>query len=152
MADTYKDLGVVDIIPPRPAAGSYHVYVLSTDDTRYLQTSTGEFPMSSTVAGGYEVDQLTYTDTANKIIGPLSSTPADVTSTNLDILRGVRQEYILAYTVRQVIGGSAPGYYVCISPTSTAPGGGAFSGGNNRGSGIRSKLTSGDKVRVSYPT
>ncbi len=152
MADTYKNLAIVDAHPTRPSVGSYHIYVLSTDDVQYLQSSVGEYPMSSTVAGGYEVDQLTYTDTANEIIGPLTSTPSELPSVNLNIMTGVQQEYIMDYTVRQVTGGSVPGYYVCISPTSTAPGGGSFLGGSNPGSGIQNVLSNGDKVRVSYPT
>jgi hypothetical protein len=101
--------------------------------------------------GGVESETLTYTDTTNKVLGPLNDSPASFMATALWPVTGVIQDYTQDYTVREVIGGSAPGYYICISPTSTAPGGGAFSGGTNPGTGIESVLTSGDKTRVIYP-
>lgn len=101
---------------------------------------------------GYVAETLVYTDTTNMIIGPLSDIPSDVDNSNLFIINGVIQDYSVDYTVRQVAGGTVPGYYVCISPTSTAPGGGTFVGSSNPGTGIYLWLESGDRVRVTYPT
>ena len=60
------------------------------------------------------------------------------------------QQYLEDYTVREVTGGTTPGYYLCIGTTSAAPGGGAFNGGVNPTVGIDSIASSGDKVKVSY--
>jgi hypothetical protein len=98
-----------------------------------------------------DAEDFSYTDTSNKVLGPLSGSPVDVTAVTLFVLTGIVQEYSVDYTVREVIGGSSPGFYVCVSPTSTAPGGGSFSGGSNPGTGIDGTLTSGDKTRVLYP-
>lgn len=100
---------------------------------------------------GTSVETLTYTDTSNEVIGPLTKSPTDEAQLNLFVFTGILQEYTLDYTVREVVGGTAPGYYVCVSPTSTAPGGGSFGGGSNPGTGIASVLVSGDKTRVTYP-
>jgi hypothetical protein len=95
-------------------------------------------------------ETLTYSDTTNKVIGPLARIPVAGTSVDVVPIKGVMQEYGVDYTVRSVTGGSAPGYYVCIGTTSTAPGGGSFSGGSNPSTGIDTVLTNGDKVRCSY--
>lgn len=102
--------------------------------------------------GNFKAEILTYTDTGNEIIGPLASAPSDIASVNLDPIDGILQEESVFYTCRQVTGGSAPGYYICISPTSSAPGGGSFAGGSNPGSGMGSLAEVNDKFRVSYPT
>lgn len=102
--------------------------------------------------GGFNGEEFTYTNTTNLVIGPLSVDTSSPTSVHLFPEESVIQTYTVDYTVRQVTGGSAPGYYICISPSSTAPGGGTFVGGSNPGTGISSILTSGDKVRVSYPS
>jgi hypothetical protein len=100
-----------------------------------------------------ESETLTYTDTVNAVAGPLTATPVSTPATALWPIGGVVQDYQVDYTVREVIGGGAPGYYVCVSQTSTAPGGGSFSGGSNpTGPGIDDILVSGDKLRVVYPT
>lgn len=96
-------------------------------------------------------EQLDYTDTTNKVIGPLSGAPITETDVSVFVLRGVTQKYTQDYTVRFVSGGSAPGYYICVSTGSTAPGGGAFIGGSNPATGIDSVLVFGDSVRVIYP-
>lgn len=105
-------------------------------------------------AGGYlfNADQLTYTDTTNFVIGPLTRVPNAFSEASLLAIGGVAQEYGAAYTLRSVVGGTAPGVYVCVAIASTAPGGGAFSGGANPTAGIETILTSGDKVRVIYPS
>lgn len=112
----------------------------------------GVYRVPAGSGGGFAGEELTYTDTTNKVIGPLNSAPTSPTSLHLFPEKSVIQMYTVDYTVRQVTGGSAPGYYVCISTTSTAPGGGSFVGGSNPGTGIDSVLVSGDKVRVSYPS
>ena len=94
---------------------------------------------------------LTYTDTANKVIGPLA-TPPVVNELSLWPLGGVVQEYGVDFTVRQVTGGGAPGYYICLSTSSTAPGGGTFLSGSNPSTGIDTLLSSGDKTQAVYPT
>lgn len=98
----------------------------------------------------YEAESFTYTDTSNKVMGPLSSSPDSLSKVNLFTFNGPLQELTVDYTIRLVIGGSAPGYYICVSSSSTPPGGGAFSGGSNPGTGIDSILTNGDKMRVTY--
>ena len=42
-----KELGLVGAVPTRPVAGSFHLYVLSTDSSRYLQTNSAEIKLSS---------------------------------------------------------------------------------------------------------
>jgi hypothetical protein len=96
-------------------------------------------------------EQYVYTDTTNKVIGPMNTTPVPVTGLSLFPEDASNQMYGKDYTVRQVTGGSAPGYYVCVDPTSSAPGGGAFVGGANPSTGITPPLASGDEVRVIYP-
>lgn len=99
-------------------------------------------------------EQLYYTDPVNKVIGPLGSEPV-IDEVAVSVIKGVDQEYGKDYTVRQVQGGTAPGFYICISPTSTAPGGGTFvAGTSNPTVGIDTLLSSveDDKVQVIYPT
>lgn len=124
-----------------------------TDDNSFwvLIATTPTWKRLDGTGEGSAAETLTYTDTSNKVIGPLSESPTSVAEANLFPFTGVLQEYSVDYTVREVIGGSAPGFYVCISPTSTAPGGGSFSGGSNPGTGIESVLVNGDKARVTYP-
>ena len=99
-------------------------------------------------AGGAAGENLTYTNTTNKVAGPLTIPPSTPALVSMAIVTGTVQQYTLDYTIREVVGGSAPGFYICISPTSSAPGGGSFSGGSNPGTGIESILTSGDVVRI----
>jgi len=101
--------------------------------------------------GVRKAETLTYTDTVNKVIGPLSEVVTAFAELNLAVFEGPEQEYSRDYTVREVVGGSAPGWYLAVSPTSTPPGGGAFTGGLNPGTGIETILVSGDRVRVTYP-
>ena len=96
-------------------------------------------------------EQYVYTDTGNKVVGPLLNTPVPLGGLSAFPEEGPPQMYSKDYTVRQVAGGSAPGYYVCVGTGSTAPGGGAFAGGVNPSGGIDSILASGDEVRVIYP-
>lgn len=93
---------------------------------------------------------VTYTDTVNEIIGPLPITPLDADEVDLFVFTGGLQEPIQDFTVREVIGGTVPGYYVCVGTASSAPGGGAFAAGSNPGTGISAILASGDKVRIIY--
>ena len=106
--------------------------------------------VASAATTGVVQDILTYTDTANKIIGPLSDTPIAAGNTGMTVMGGPDQQYTQDYTVREVIGGSAPGYYICIDPGSTAPGGGAFTPGSNPGTGISSILGVSDRVKTTY--
>jgi len=46
MASVFE-LGLVGAVPTRPALGSFHLYVLSTDSNRYLQTSTAEINLAN---------------------------------------------------------------------------------------------------------
>jgi hypothetical protein len=101
---------------------------------------------------GLEAEQLVYSDITNKVIGPLSGVPIDEEDLSLFIITGIIQKYTQDYTVRQVSGGAFPGYYVCISTTSTAPGSGSFAGGSsNPATGIDGLLAFGDTARVIYP-
>lgn len=113
--------------------------------TAYVDTAVGA------VTGAVKfVETLTYTDTTNKVLGPLVHTPTSVSNVELTPYGGPDQEYSVDFTVRSVTGGSADGYYVCLATASTAPGGGAFSGGANPSTGIDDILTSGDKCKASY--
>jgi len=123
---------------------------LSGNPDEYLD-GDGNWTVPTGGEGDYEVDQLSYTDTVNKVIGPLAEDPRAEEDVNLYVVTGSVQRYGSDYTVREVVGGSAPGYYICIGNGSTAPGGGSFSGGSNPGTGIDSDLTSGDVVRATYP-
>lgn len=111
----------------------------------------------ATIPGGTLPDNfsraevLSYSDVVNKVIGPLA-TPPVVSEAMLTLLGGLTQEIAIDFTIRQVTGGSAPGYYVCISTTSSAPGGGTFLSGINPTVGIETQLDSGDKVLVAYAT
>lgn len=84
---------------------------------------------------GVRVFEFTYSDTTNKVLGPLSETPSGISESMLFGGR-LMQDYSVDYTLREVLGGTNPGWYVCVSTTSTAPGGGVFSGGVNPGTGI----------------
>jgi hypothetical protein len=105
-----------------------------------------DVPGSGTVRG----EILSYTDTANKVIGPLGNTPI-ISDLKLWVIGGIAQEETVDYSIREVVGGAAPGYYICVSPSSTAPGGGTFSGGGNPTTGIDGQIQSGDKVITVYP-
>ena len=130
-----------EIDPPPPA-----------DVTKFLRGDGTWAVPTGGGGGGYDADQLTYTDTSNKLIGPLPSTPTTIAKVNLLIPTGNTQEYTKDYTVREVTGGSAPEFYICVSTTSTAPGGGSFVGGSsNPATGISDVLSSGDVARVTYP-
>jgi hypothetical protein len=94
-------------------------------------------------------EQPAYTNTTNKVIGPLASSPV-AAEVALAPLKGVFQEQGVDFTVREVTGGTADGWYVCIDPTSSAPGGGSFAGGLNPTTGLT--LSPGDKVQLIYPT
>jgi len=96
-------------------------------------------------------EEYAYLNIIDKVIGPLVNTPVPVGGLSLFPEGGPNQFYGVDYTVRQVIGGGSPGYYICVSTTSTAPGGGAFVGGANPTTGIDSILVSGDLIRVIYP-
>jgi hypothetical protein len=130
------------------AAVPQRVFICVKNDAGAADWDRVNSPSGSGVTYG---EQYVYTDTANKVIGPLSNTPVPVGGLSLFPITGPIQKYSTDYTVREVAGGSAPGYYVCISPTSTAPGGGAFAGGANPSVGIDTVLASGDDVRVIYP-
>lgn len=95
--------------------------------------------------------QLTYTNPANKVIGPLGNTPGNTFELTIFPQGGPPQIYGEDYTVRRVVGGTNPGYYICIGKTSTAPSGGSFSGGSNPSGGIDHILESGDLARITYP-
>lgn len=101
--------------------------------------------------GTLKAESLTYADTGNAVLGPLFNEPVELEDVTLFVHTGVIQEYTLDYTVRKVAGGSDPGFYICLSPTSTAPGGGVFDGGSNPGTGIAPLLSFGDTTRVIYP-
>lgn len=95
-------------------------------------------------------ESLIYTDDTNKVIGPLAYTTGHAEALTMWVFDGVTQRYTQDYTVREVVGGSAPGWYICIGTTSSAPGGGTWNGGSNPGTGINGTLAAGDDVRVMY--
>jgi hypothetical protein len=137
------------------AGGSANPVIALQNDDRSFYVLADHSPVTwELLREGTEfvAEELTYTDTANKVIGPLTNTPSNAIMSNLFPATGVIQTYTTDYTVRQVTGGSAPGYYVCIATGSTAPGGGSFSGGSNPATGIDSVMVNGDKVRVLYPS
>jgi len=109
------------------------------------------FNSLSDVASLVGIEQLMYTDTTNKVIGELELPPSPG-RVALFPLSGTAQEIGKDFTVRQVVGGTAPGWYVCIDPLSTPPGGGAFSGGSNPTTGISGVLSLGDIVQLIYST
>lgn len=126
--------------------------------TGHAHTGAGDngpkisFPDLSDIPANFSRGEFfTYTDTANKVAGPLA-TPPVINELLLWIIGGIAQDYGIDYTVRQVVSGSAPGYYVCLSSSSTAPGGGTFLSGANPSAGIDGQLLSGDKLVLSYPT
>jgi len=99
--------------------------------------------------GGLSVRQYTYTDTINGVIGPLTIPTLTLSNVLLHPIDGILQQYGIDFTIRSVTGGSAPGYYVCIDPMSTAPGGGSFSGGSNPSvTDLYILLEDGDVVQV----
>ncbi len=110
---------------------------------------TSKIGASSTPA---RAETLTYTDTSNQVLGPLTRVPAPINEVTIWIIEGLVQEYGVDYTARQVVGGSAPGYYVCVGTASAAPGGGTFLSGSNPTVGIATELASGDRMRLVYPT
>lgn len=97
------------------------------------------------------VELLTYTDDTNKVLGPLASVPFSLNDC-LFFWIPILQEVSFDYSIRPVSGGSAPGYYICISSTSTAPGGGTFAGGSNPSVGMDSFLNVSDKCNIFYNT
>lgn len=132
-----------------PSPGKAKMYV-GTDKKPRIKDDTGNINL---IGGNndLESEELTYTDTGNKVAGPLSGIPTDMDKVSLFVIGGCIQRYTTDYTVREVTGGSAPGYYLCFSPTSTAPGGGGFNGGTNPATGISDILENGDVVRIIYP-
>ena len=110
-----------------------------------------------TVVGGVLPDNfsraevLTYTAVLHKVLG-LLATPPVVSEVMLHPIGGPVQRIVVDFTVRQVIGGTEPGYYVCIAPTSSAPGGGTFLSGANPTIGLEAEMFSGDEVLVVYAT
>jgi len=103
----------------------------------------------STFSNKKVVEYLDYLDTINMVI-KLNQVPNDVTVVEITPEAGPDQFYIDNYTVRKVVGGTVPGYYICVDPVSTAPGGGAFDGGSNPLSGMLPLLGAGDEVKASY--
>lgn len=98
-------------------------------------------PMAST-------GPLVYSDTANKVVGPLANTPTNLDQ-SLMWFGGISQKYTTDYTLRSVVGGSAPGWYIAIATDSSAPGGGSFSGGSNPATGL-SEAENGDIFQLVY--
>lgn len=96
-------------------------------------------------------EKLLYTDTINRVIGPLSERPFLFDEVDLFAYTGILQEYQKDYTVREVTGGTTPGFFICLSPTSNAPGGGWFNGGSNPSTGLHDVLEYGDILRAMYP-
>lgn len=101
------------------------------------------------------VETITYTDVTNMII-KLTRSPIEVNdSIEFTPFDGTDQEWGVDYTVREVINcttSSNNGFYICISPLSTAPDGGSFNGSINPTIGIAMVLESGDSGKASYFT
>ena len=158
--DVIYDDGAALSIVPTEVCTNLKTAVSVTGDTSLIQygvytlLTVGWHLVGDAGGGGgtgLESETFTYSDTSNKIAGPLSETPFDIAGTRMFHL-GLFQNYTGDFTVRLVVGGSAPGYYLCIATDSTAPGGGAFSGGANPGTGITSYLDAGDKLSAVYET
>ena len=103
-------------------------------------------------AGGgasFQVEYHIYTDDTNKVVGPLGAVPqslSDVAAFWEPVLQFTPGDFV----VRPVSGGSAPGYYLCVSPSSSAPGGGTFAGGVNPTTGMDSFAVAGETFVVMY--
>jgi hypothetical protein len=110
-----------------------------------------KFGVSGGSGGGTGLgsDPLSFSDTVNNVVGPLTSAPTSPSKVGVSVL-GVDQSPTSDFTTRLVVGGSAPGYYVCIATNSSAPGGGVFSGGANPGAGIATWVQPGDVFLITY--
>lgn len=144
----------INDLPEKVGPANADVLVIedSADGYARKKVQVGNLPGGGGGGTDLGAETLTYTDTVNKVVGPLGANPSDVGKTTIWAIDGIVQEYTTDYTVRQVSGGSAPGYYICIATDSTAPGGGSFVGGSNPTTGIDAILASADLVRVIYPT
>lgn len=98
-----------------------------------------------------KLEQIVYNNSTDKVIGPLATAPSS-SQVALIPIGGVVQDLGLDFTARQVSGGTNPGWYICIDPLSTPPGGGTFSGGSNPTTGISGVLSLGDIVQLIYST
>lgn len=118
-------------------------------------TKGTHLPLSAIVdvpLGGFvDLEQLSYGDDVNKVIGPLNAPPSPG-KVALFPIGGPVQALVVDYTIRQVIGGSAPGWYICVDPLSSAPSGGSFNGGTNPSIGIADILALDDDIQVIYST
>ena len=104
---------------------------------------------SGTGGGAVNAEDFTYSDLTSKVIGPLANTPSQISET-LMWYGGVSQFYTTDFTIREVTGGAAPGWYVCLATDSSAPGGGTFTGGSNPATGLSALLEINDKFQVFY--
>jgi len=99
------------------------------------------------------IDYLKYLDDMNMVIGPLAHEYAFASNSILFPFGGNPQRYSQDFTVREVVGGSAPGFYILISPSSTPPGGGAWGPASAPPSiGIADRLSVNDWVSLIYST
>lgn len=96
-----------------------------------------------------EVEGFVFADDTNWVLGPIGNVP-ESTSDTLLFWDPILQHITTDYTIRPVAGGSAPGYYICVSSSSSAPGGGTFSGGSNPTTGMASFLQTGDIIKLLY--
>jgi hypothetical protein len=140
---TSEDVALHRICFVKVPAGFY--YLSNFSPLAWSPLGTG-----GSAPGLYRQEQLVYTDVVNKVVGPLSEVPATPEEVTLVPIGGPPQDYGLDYTVREVVGGASPGWYLCVDPLSTAPGGGSFGSGSNPTVGIADLLSSGDVVQVTY--
>lgn len=94
-------------------------------------------------------EEFVYSDLSNKVIGPLANTPTQI-SEALMWYGGISQFYTTDFTIREVTGGTDPGWYVCLATNSSAPGGGSFTGGSNPATGLSDLLEINDKFSIFY--
>lgn len=105
------------------------------------------------IASEKYVETIYYTDNVNKII-KLTKQPLEVGETiEFTPYGATDQNWGEDYTVREVIGcdnSANNGYYICLSPDSTAPDNGYFNGGVNPTIGIEEMMEIGDSSKASY--
>lgn len=115
-----------------------------------MDISFGKIELDSGLEFKVGINTFSFSNTSNYVLGPLTYPPYSISEAQLSF-GGLVQIYSQDFTVREVLGGTDPGYYVCVSTASSAPGGGVFNGGTNPGTGLSSYIEVGDILTIAYP-